>query len=201
MAQRTWQQRLKDVLRENRLSMKALSLKAGLSESAVRDAVNRGREPSVENFIKMAEAAGVSPGYLLQGDERFRLHIPLIGFTTKGEDWAPLEQNKKPAATTEFALKEHDIVAIEVRGDGMSPVYRDGDQLFCQRRTGSYVDNLVGLDCVLRTTAGDHHIKILAKGTRPGTFNLRSYNPVFKDIENVPIEWAAPIIWIKRGGR
>jgi len=56
--------------------MKQLSLKAGLSESAVRDVLSRGREPGVDNFLKMAEAAGVSPSWLLQGDEGSRLNEP-----------------------------------------------------------------------------------------------------------------------------
>jgi len=60
----------------------------------------------------------------------------------------------------------------------------------------------VGQDCVVRMRAGDGYIKHLLDGARPGTFTLRSVsNPIAKDIKNVPIDWAAPIVWIKRGGR
>lgn len=183
--------------------MKRLSLKAGLSESAVRDAVNRGRAPSVDTFVKLATAAGVSPSVLLQGDERFHLKIPLVGVATGAEAWTPFEEtpDRRARDTVDFELGDTDILAIEIRGNAMSPVYRDRDQLFCHRRTGSYVDNLVGLDCVLRTADGDNLVKILAKGSKPGLFNLKSYNPLARELENIALEWAAPIVWIRRGGR
>ncbi len=181
--------------------MKRLSLKAGLSESAVRDTLNRGTEPTVETFCAIASAAGVSPGWLLHGDERFRIEIPLVGIASGGEGWTPFaeQSTSRPRDTVEFELGDHDVIAIEVRGDSMSPVYRDRDRLFCQRRAANFAHNLIGQDCVLRTASGENYVKILAKGSRHGRFNLRSYNPVFKDIEDVALEWAAPIVWIKRG--
>lgn len=200
----TWRTRLNKLLRERPdLSMKSLSLKAGLNPSAVRDAIVRGRIPSVDAFCAIADAAGVSPGWLLQGDERFRIEIPLVGYASGGEGWTPFpeQSNARARETVEFELGDHDVIAIEVRGDSMTPVYRDRDHLFCQRRAGSFAHNLIGQDCVLRTVEGECYIKILAKGTKSGRFNLRSYNPLFTDIENVALDWAAPVVWIKRGVR
>lgn len=199
-----WRKRLKELIEERPdLSMKRLSLDAGLSESAVRDIVNRGSTPTVDTFCAIAKAAGVSPAWLLQGDERFHAKIPLLGIASGGEGWTPLEG---PAArrahdVVEFDMSNVDTFAIEVRGDSMSPVYRNHDQLFCRRHVGAGVDNLIGSDCVVRTAGGDNYIKILARGSRLGVYNLRSYNPVFQDVENVQLEWAAPIVWIRRGAR
>lgn len=194
-----WRKRLLDIIDgTDGLTMKALSKKAGLAESALHDYLKRGRAPSVDNFIAIAHAAGVTPAQLLQGDDRFIQKVPLIGTVSTGETWKATEAAKPQAV--EFELGDYDVITLEVRGDGMAPAYRDQDVLFCHRRTGRFLQNLIGLDCVIRTTKGENYLKILQAGTRPGTFNLRSYNPVVKDIPNVSIEWAAPIVWIKRGG-
>lgn len=194
----TWRDRIKGLIKERELSMKSLSLKAGLSESAVRDAVTRGRDPSIDNFVKIAEALGVSPVWLLQGDERFRLKVPTIGVATIHETWQakPL---KAASAQFDIDVAGSDVIAIRIEGDAMSPVYRDGDELLCERRTGAFVDNLVGTDCVVETEDGRRFIKVIARGSKPGCFNLRSFNPMIKDVENVRIAWAAPIVMIKRG--
>jgi len=177
--------------------MKALSLRAGLTESGIRDAIGRGRSPSIDNFVKIAEALGVSPVYLLQGDERFRLKVPIIGTASSHDMWVPSKVGK---AATNFDLDVAggDMISIRIEGDGMSPVYRDGDELVCQRRSGGNVDNLVGLDCVVETTDGRRYVKIIAKGTGMNVYNLRSFNPVVRDVENVAIAWAAPILVVKR---
>lgn len=200
----TWRDRLKEILKERPdLSMKSLSLKAGLSESGVRDILSRGVAPTVETFIAIASAAGVPPGWLLNGDERLKIQIPLVGYASGGEGWTPFHEDavKGTHDQVEFELGDHDVIAIEIRGDSMAPVYRDHDVLFCQRRAAHYAHNLIGCDCVVRTSDDQHFVKILKKGSRPGRFNLKSYNPVFDDIEDVQLAWAAPIVWIKRGGR
>lgn len=66
---------------------------------------------------------------------------------------------------------------------------------------GKNISNLVGQDCVVQTTTGERHFKILKRGSRAGTYNLRSYHLPSEEIENVALEWAAPVVWIKRGGR
>lgn len=177
--------------------MKSLSLKAGLSESAVRDMLTRGRSPSVENFVSIAETLGVSPNWLLQGDERFRLSIPSIGASASGETWVA-KPSKTGNAQFDLDVANADMISLRIEDDSMSPIYRAGDELFCRRIAGTYFDNLVGADCVVETIDGKRFIKILAKGNKPSHYTLRSFNPTVKDIENVRLTWAAPIIMIKR---
>ncbi|WP_181708779.1 LexA family transcriptional regulator [Chthonobacter rhizosphaerae] len=64
MSSDKWQQRLDKVMREKGFTMKSLSLSAGLGETFVRDALKRGRKPSIDNFQKLAVALGVSTDYL-----------------------------------------------------------------------------------------------------------------------------------------
>lgn len=191
-----WRKRLQKLIDESEgLTMKSLSLRAGLGPGAVHDVLKRGMTPSVENFIAIAEAAGVEPGWLLRGDDRFAIQIPLVGRVT-GETW---EETEAKLGAVPFDLEEPGAIGFEVQDGSMAPVYRPGDLLVCHRKAGKYVENLIGTDCVVRTVNGDGYVKILQRGSRIGRYNLRSYNPLFKDIEDVVIEWAAPIAWIKRG--
>jgi repressor LexA len=194
-----WRKRLRELVDETPgLNMKALSRKAGLGDTYVADVLSRGFKPTVENFLAIAEAAGVSPAWLLSGEDQASLKIPLIGIVSADEKWVPADSKAK--SLIDVNIRDFDLVGLEVRGNAMSPVYRDQDFLICQRRAGSFLQNLVGLDCIVYTTRNERHLKILQKGSRPNLFNLRSYNPTVEDIENVALQWAAPVIWIRRGG-
>lgn len=176
--------------------MKGVSLRAGLNETAARDVLKRGQEPGVDTFIKLAEAAGVSPVYLLLGDSRFRHEVPVIGHITGWHTW----EMQDAADKLDLDLTDRDAIAISVRDDTMSPVYRAGDLLICHRRHGRHADNLVGLDCVIETREGKRLIGVLQRGTRPGRFRLRTYSAMGDDFDDIQIAWAAPVAWIKRAG-
>lgn len=83
----------------------------------------------------------------------------------------------------------------------MVPVYRSGDILVGVKHAGRTAHNLIGLDCIVETDTGERYVKFLSKSTQKGRFNLRSYNPANRDIEDVRIAWVAPVMFIKRGGR
>lgn len=128
--------------------MKALSLKAGLPAATVHNMLKRGHAPSVDAFAAVAAALGVSPSYLLTGDEGGLITIPIVGTVSAGEGWVPIEDGGQDPI--EFDLGSHDTIALEVRGNSMAPVYRNGDVLICHRQFGSNADNLIGLDCLMR---------------------------------------------------
>lgn len=201
-----WKKRLQDLIAQTpSLSMKSVSLKAGKNAGFLsdlyspQDPTKPPKDVTVDVFVKLAKAAGVSPVWLLQGDESFHLSIPTIGVVDKGEEWTPTPDAQE--APVDFGLVAHDTVSLEVRGNSMAPAYRDGDFLVCSRFYGPSLDNLIGQDCVVRTLKGQCLLKILRRGSRPGRFNLRSYIPSVDDIEDVQLAWAAPVVWIKRGGR
>lgn len=64
-----WRDRLRAKLKENELSMRALSLKAGQSPDYIKIMLQKRSEPSFSNFLKIAEALGVSAIWLWQGIE------------------------------------------------------------------------------------------------------------------------------------
>ena len=202
---RGWRKRLADVVGGIKASdgpdMKALSKRAKLSGGYVHAILKQGRTPSIDNFLKIAKACGVEPCWLLFGDDRFRIQFPVIGRAQQVEVWQPVNGDKVEKVIFEPGGAAADIVVIEVVGDSNGPAYLDRDLLFCSRNAGQDLHKVIlGRDCVMRTRAGEYLIKQALKGQRPGTFTLRSVSsPVAKDLKNVSLEWAAPIVWIRRG--
>lgn len=189
-----WRKRLKDLIEGTPgLDMKSLSRKAGLNDAYIAQMYSKPSTPTVDVFLKIAAAAGVSPTWLLTGEEDSPVQIPVLG-RINGEAWSPVQ-----GQTVEPKIRDFDLVSFFVEGSSMAAGgYRDGDLLICQRTLGRNASNLVGQDCVVETTDGQRMLKILQRGPRPNVFNLRSYNPAVKDIEAVAIAWAAPVLWIKR---
>lgn len=72
-----WRKRALRLLKAKRMSMREASLKIGgrvagkKSDTQVRDWLNRGHEPGIDKFVKLANVLDVHPMMLLSGDERF----------------------------------------------------------------------------------------------------------------------------------
>jgi phage repressor protein C with HTH and peptisase S24 domain len=198
----TWRDRLKRAMAEHRFNMKSLSLAAGLGETAVRDALERRSSPRLETLQSIAGVLGMTVGELVDGDARSAQRVPILGYVSAGEGWLPFDDEAIVRAPEELPLSvDGPGVALSIRGDSMAPVYRDGDFIIGSKRTGPMADNLIGLDCIVMTDTGERYVKFLSRGSVKGRFNLRSYNPVHKDVENVRLAWAAPIVWVRRAQR
>lgn len=188
--------RLKTVMDGKGLSMRSVSLRAGLNEGAVKDLFNKGNVPSVENFAAICRAANTTVEAILYGETPPRPIYRIIGCASAGEEWLEYEDGLGEVELTASS----DCIAIEVRGDSMFPVYRNGDVLIGERTAGRSLGNHVGVDCIVSLTNGAKYVKRLARGTK-GRFTLESYNRLHPDMVDVVIDWAAPIIWVKRSFR
>ena len=192
-----WRDRLRKIMEERGLDMKALSLAAGLGETAVRDMLKKVTAPRIDTVQAIAEQLGITLAELIEGVPSAVRRVPVSGYVSAGDGWQPFDGDG-PIDDIEITLKGADAVALVVRGDSMVPVYRDGDVLIGTKRATSRVHNLIGQDCILETKAGERYVKYIARGSAPHRFNLRSYNPARADLENVQIVWAAPISMIIR---
>lgn len=172
-----------------------------LSKRVSKD--GRGRWPSTESIAKILEATGetfetmlAQGGAFVQANTRPAATLPLLGLaqagaggffdpaglpTGDGWDEVHLPQPGDPG-----------IYALEVTGDSMLPLYRDGDRLVVsineQVRRGDRV--------VAKTRDGEVMAKILARQTA-NVVELHSLNPQHPPrlFETKDIEWIARIIW------
>lgn len=197
--------------RRNGVSVSALAKLAGLDATAfnVSKRVNKdGRErwPSTESIAKILEATGESFESFLNGTGAF-VHIggfseplsrtvPLIGLAQAGSGGF-FDSAGFPAGQgwDEIALPspgDNGIYALEVTGDSMEPLYREGDRIVVspteQVRRGDRV--------VVKTRNGEVMAKILARQTAR-QIELHSINPAYgpRTLDISEIEWMARIIW------
>ncbi len=194
------------------LSASGLAKRAGLDSTAFNkskrlSADGRPRWPSTESLAKVMDATGSTLVEFIElveqrstirvvGATITRATVPLLGFAQAGgggyfddagfpvgQGW---EQIPLPAGSSEGAY------ALQVQGDSMLPLYRDGDILIVE--PGSRVRK--GDRVVARTRGGEVMAKVLAARSSDAVV-LVSLNPAHPDRE-IPaseIDWMARIVW------
>jgi SOS-response transcriptional repressor LexA len=190
----SWRDRLKSLFDDGRLTMTGVSKRADLAANAVQDIYRKKdpRTPSVDNFLKIVAAAGVSPTWVLLGEGQPTIEIPVVGVISAGEGWRSVDAGLD-TLTVDF---KDDFFALEVKGDSMHPAYQDGDTVVCRRYSGKEIVKVIGRDCVVVTADERQLLKRVHRGPK-GLFVLSSYNQRYEP-ESVSLLWAAPIEWIKR---
>ncbi|WP_404926159.1 helix-turn-helix transcriptional regulator [Mesorhizobium sp. ORM16] len=192
------------------LSASGLAKRAGLDSTAFNKSKRlssdgRPRWPSTESLAKIIEATGASLDEFTGLIEGRAAHgampargraVPLLGFAQAGaggffddagfpagQGWDLVEL---PAQSTESSY------ALQVQGDSMLPLYRNGDVLIVEPaaliRKGDRV--------VVKTTGGEVMAKVLDRQTAR-SIALVSLNPDHpdRDIPMREVEWVARIVW------
>lgn len=186
------------------LSASGLAKRAGLDSTAFNkskrlSADGRPRWPSTESLSKIMEATGASViefFAIVEQRSSQRVSVPLLGFAQAGaggffddagfpvgQGW---EQVELPAGAGDGAY------ALQVQGDSMLPLYRDGDVLIVE--PGARVRK--GDRVVVKTSGGEVMAKVLA-GRTAGAVELVSLNPAHPDrvVPAGEVEWMARIVW------
>ena len=187
------------------LSTSGLARKAGLDATTFNKSKRempdgRQRWPSTESLAKILSATGASLDELLgtvskAGGPR-RTPLPLIGFAQAGAGGF-FDDGGFPAGTgwdeVDFpAGTDSHSYALEISGDSMLPVYRDGDRVIVAPdapvRRGDRV--------VVKTTEGEVLAKELKRQTAKH-IELKSLNPAHEDrtLDTAQVVWMARIMW------
>jgi phage repressor protein C with HTH and peptisase S24 domain len=183
----------------------ALAREAGLDPTSFNpskraSSESRARWLSTESLAKVLAATGVSFAEfaaLAEGERRPQPRgVPLLGFAQAGSDGFfddagfPAGEGWEEVAFPGMA--EEGCYALEISGDSMAPVYRDGDRIVVtpvmEPRRGDRV--------VLKTLGGEVLAKEVARITHR-TIELASLNPEYEGrvVERRHIAWIARIIW------
>lgn len=188
------------------LSPSGLAKKAGLdpttfnkSKRITRD--GKYRWPSTESLSKVLEATGAGIGEFVSFIGEGKGHgvyknVPLIGFAQAGDE-GYFDDAGYPtgAGWDEIPFPEvgdpHSY-ALEIAGQSMEPVYRDGDRIIVSPaatvRRGDRV--------VVRTRLGEVMVKELVRMTARKV-ELRSLNPdhVDRELSTEEVDWMARVVW------
>ncbi len=159
------------------------------------------RWPSTESISKILHASGATLGeFMSLVDEGISSTVyqklPLIGFAQAGNE-GYFDDAGYPAGSgwDEILFPDSNdphAYAIEISGDSMEPLYRDGDVVIVSPQANLRRGDRV----ILKTRDGEVLAKLLRRRTAH-KIELHSLNPAHEDrsisVENV--EWIARITW------
>jgi phage repressor protein C with HTH and peptisase S24 domain len=201
--------------RHHDLTASGLARKAGLdptsfNKSKRNSADGRLRWPSTESIHKILEATGstIEDFMSFMGSRRTVMpegnfppqpsSIPLLGFAQAGAGGF-FDDGGFPAGqgwdVVDFPVspgQKAGCYALEVQGDSMMPLYRDGDVLIVEPDTQVRRGDRV----VVKTRDGEVMAKVLARQTAR-TIELASLNPDHpgRTLDMTDVDWIARIIW------
>jgi phage repressor protein C with HTH and peptisase S24 domain len=187
-------------------SASGLAKRAGLDPTTFNKSKRVSREgkprwPSTESVAKVLEATGASIGEFmgLIGDETGSAgpyRIPVIGLTKAGSagyfDDAGFPTGHGWDEIPFPEIGDPNAYALEISGESMAPVFRDGDLVVvspaAQVRRGDRV--------VVKTTEGEVMAKQLHRKTARKV-ELESLNPTFpaRELDIDQIAWMHRIVW------
>lgn len=191
---------LERIIAEKGTNNRAVADAAGLGHTAVRDIITRKvRNPTFATIAKLAEVLRVEVSEIVgtpigtsksavavAGRVGAGAKIPLFDGFEKGDGLYHVACPPQIAPTG--------VVAVEVEGDSMSPMYQPGHVLFFTRHTHEGVlEEDIGKPCVVEDEAGNAWVKLVKRGSAPGLWNLVSLNPSAESAWDVRIKWAARV--------
>lgn len=170
-------------------SGRGLSKAAGVSESTVKDVLKSTENPGIGTLYKIAEALEV-PFESISGAEG----VPLLGTIGAGGSVAYFRDDHEFETVPRPPLAPARLMALQVSGDSMLPKYEPGDIIYVQRDFDGVREEDLGKYCAVHAADGGTYLKILALGSEPERYILRSLNAA--DMVNVEVVWAAPVLFV-----
>lgn len=148
-----------------------------------------------EKFVKRVKELGVycTEEWLLHGVGRDATYL------TKDLDIQDSDERHIAKELLLFKEIENSIDAI-ISDDAMIPLLYPGN--YVGGVIAKNINDIIGKDCIVVDDKDEVYIRILKYGDEPGCYNLHCFNEHTsvdkKEIRNITIKMAAPIIWIRR---
>ena len=180
------------------ISLRKLADEAGGSYEQLKK-VRQGKSAStnVDDANRVAGALGITLDQLLSGEYERPPSIEIAGAVGAGAQVPVFEAYEKgtgPRVEVPSGIPTSGIVAVEVQGDSMTPVYAPGEILLYTRVTEEGApDDAIGRICVIEDENGHGWVKQLRNGSEPGLFHLVSINPGAETMHNRKVKWAARV--------
>jgi phage repressor protein C with HTH and peptisase S24 domain len=188
------------------MSASGLACRAGLDPTTFNKSKRTTREgklrwPSTESISKILDATSANIGeflsYINDGSSSgiFK-NIPVIGYAQAGSEGF-FDDAGYPTGAGWDEIPFPDVgdlhaYALEISGESMEPVYRDGDIVI----VSPHANIRRGDRVVLKTREGEVMAKLLRRSTAH-KYELKSLNPEHED-RTLPVEeveWIARITW------
>ncbi len=192
--------------REHGLSTSGLARKAGLDPTTFNKSKRTTRDgklrwPSTESIAKILQATGASLSEWVsyvdenEGGGVYR-NVPLIGLAQAGNsgffDDAGYPVGGGWDEIPFPGVNDTSAFALEINGDSMDPVFRDGDIVIVSPQASVRRGDRV----VVKTTEGEVMAKALIRRTARH-IDLKSLNPAHEDrtFDLSEVDWISRIVW------
>lgn len=188
--------RLRELRKKSGLKLREVSGLTGYTLDGISKDERGERQLTTTKIATYAKVYGCSPKDIFDDTERM---VPIVGYVGAGAEIYPINDYPNGCGIDEVeAPPGHNgekIVAVCIKGDSMEPVYSEGDILYYSREWDYVPANCIGKKCIVHTADGRTLVKKLLAGTKPGYWQIFSYNG--GKIEEVELKWAAPVIYVK----
>jgi phage repressor protein C with HTH and peptisase S24 domain len=197
-----------DRLRQLGKTQRGLAKHMGLDPSRITEILNQSRSIKVEEAVEMAEYLETSLedvvsklGAFVNRDAKASSLV--VGYVGAGETVFSVDDHEKGSGLYKIDAPQGEGggVCVVVRGNSMSPRFRDGEHLGYSREDGLDLAKCFGRECVVQTKDGRQLVKIVEPGNTVGEVTLVSVNSATPIEQNVPVEWVAPVTWVKLRSR
>jgi phage repressor protein C with HTH and peptisase S24 domain len=189
------------------LSASGLAKKAGLDPTSFNPSKRLGPEgrerwPTTESIAKVLNAVGGNLDEFTamvlgrKGAEKLNVTVPIIGMAKAGKggffDDAGFPVGGAFDEIAAPGVKDTNAYALEITGDSMLPVFRQGDIIIVSPNATVRKGDRV----VVKTKRGEVMAKVLQRQTGK-TIELASFNPdhELKVFPAEDVQWIARIIW------
>jgi phage repressor protein C with HTH and peptisase S24 domain len=188
------------------MSASGLARRAGLDPTTFNKSKRTTREgklrwPSTESISKILDATSANIGEFLsyindESSSGIFKNIPVIGYAQAGSEGF-FDDAGYPTGAGWDEIPFPDVgdphaYALEISGESMEPVYRDGDIVI----VSPHANIRRGDRVVLKTREGEVMAKLLRRSTAH-KYELKSLNPEHEDriLPVEEVEWIARITW------
>ncbi|MCA0433752.1 MAG: helix-turn-helix transcriptional regulator [Proteobacteria bacterium] len=188
-------------------SASGLAKKAGLDPTSFNPSKRTGpdgrpRWPTMESISRVLNASGASVEEFMEllsgrkGAPPKRRVLPMLGFAKAGKggffDDSGFPQGSGWEEIDVPGVTDNTAYALEITGDSMLPVYREGDTIIVSPAATIRKGDRV----VVRTSDGQVMAKIMQRQTAK-TLELASFNAEhpLKTLDMKNVDWLARIIW------
>lgn len=185
-------------LQETGVSLRKVATETGVSYEQLKKIKQRATSSTnVEDALKIANFFKVPLDDFMNFKVNEITTIPIAGKVGAGASvpvFEAYEYGAGPALICPPSISNAELVAVEVEGNSMEPIYFSGDMLLYSRPTHEGIpEEAIGKICICEDLNGLGWVKQIRRGEEPGLFHLISINPGSETIWNTTLAWAAPV--------
>lgn len=187
--------RLREFRKAARLKQAELARLVGTTKEMI-GRLERGERTLGPKWTKLLGAVlKRRPWEFFKDSDRLRegVDVPILGVLSSEDRGYAAEGIPKFIEPPETAQLVAFVIDTSLR-----PAYERGDVVMCHKDNET-TEACLGKECVVKTRSGALYIKRVYPGTLPGTYRLISVRE--DDLDNVQVEWARPVLWVRRQKR